>query len=313
MRAAVQIRTTQFLEDNSSNRYLRVYLGSGFSRSVLAYRTQIYLRGYAMTDLAALKASNERRWANAKLTPSRAPEFKAPARKAVANKARYQSIEARTGVSWLFIAVSHYREASQNFKRSLAQGDPWNKVSVHVPAGRGPFASFEDAAVDALVNCAPHAARNTDWSIGGMLTLLERYNGLAYANANRPSPYIWSGTDQYEIGKVVVDHGPIEEIVDKQLGCAGLIIAMMGLDASITFNGAPSQAAARGEILDAKWLQTSLNTLGATPPLVVDGIFGAATRTALRAFQKSKDGLTANGVANANTVAAIKKAVTAAG
>jgi lysozyme family protein len=259
-----------------------------------------------MADLVALKALNEQRWAEAKLTPARAAEFTAPATKAVNNKARYQAIEARTGVSWVFIAVSHYRESSQNFNKSLAQGDPWNKVSIHVPAGRGPFASFEDAAVDALVNCAPRAATNMDWSIGGMLTLLERYNGLAYALASRPSPYIWSGTNQYKIGKVVVDHGPIEEIVDKQLGCAGLIIKMMSLDNSIAFASSPV-----GEPLDANWLQTSLNRLGATPPLVVDGFFGAATRTALRAFQKSKSGLTANGVANADTVAAIKKAIAA--
>src|SRR3954470_24863066 len=156
-----------------------------------------------MADLVALKALNEQRWTNAKLTPARASEFKSPAQKAVKNKARYQSIEARTGVSWIFIAVSHYRESSQNFGRSLAQGDPWDEVSTHVPAGRGPFESFEDAAVDALVNCAPHAARNNDWSIGAMLTLLEQYNGLSYANAGRPSPYVWSGTTQYKIGKVL--------------------------------------------------------------------------------------------------------------
>jgi lysozyme family protein len=258
------------------------------------------------TDLAALKALNIQRWNNAKLT--RGPEFVAPATKAVANKARYQSIETRTGVSWLFIAVSHYRESSQNFARSLAQGDPWNKVSVHVPAGRGPFASFEDAAVDALVDCAPHAAENTDWSIGGMLTLLERFNGLAYANAGRPSPYVWSGTDQYTIGKIVVDHGPIEPIVDKQLGCAGLIMAMMKLDSTITVDTTP--VADAGPVLDATFLQTSLNKLGATPPLVVDGIFGAATRTAVRAFQKSK-GLTANGVVAASTMKAIQDALAA--
>jgi lysozyme family protein len=258
------------------------------------------------TDLVALKALNIQRWNNAKLT--RGPEFVAPATKAVANKSRYQSIETRTGVSWLFIAVSHYRESSQNFSRSLAQGDPWNKVSVHVPAGRGPFASFEDAAVDALVDCAPHAARNTDWSIGGMLTLLERFNGLAYANAGRPSPYVWSGTDQYTIGKIVVDHGPIEPIVDKQLGCAGLIMAMMKLDATITVDTTP--VADAGPVLDATFLQTSLNKLGATPPLVVDGVFGAATRTAVRAFQKTK-GLTANGVVAASTMKAIQDALAA--
>src|SRR3954470_14893729 len=149
-----------------------------------------------MADLAALKSANAKRWAEAKLRPTRAAEVKAPAQKAVNNRARYETIQTQTGVSWLFIAVSHYREASQNFSKSLAQGDPWNKTSVHVPAGRGPFASFEDAAVDALVECAPHAARNKDWSIAQMLTLLEQYNGLAYANAGRPSPYIWSGTDQ---------------------------------------------------------------------------------------------------------------------
>jgi lysozyme family protein len=273
------------------------------------------------TDLAALKALNAQRWANAKLT--RGPEFVAPATKAFANKARYQSIETRCGVSWLFIAVSHYRESTQNFSKSLAQGDPWNQVSTHVPAGRGPFASFEDAAVDALVNCAPHAATNTDWSIAGMLTLLERYNGLSYANAGRPSPYVWSGTTIYDPpngpgGKVLVDHGPIEDIypsgprkgqrvVDLQLGCAGLIMAIMKLDPSITF---ASAAAVSGPILDAAWLQTSLNTLGATPPLVVDGVFGAATRTAVRAFQKTK-GLTVNGNASAPTVTAIKAALAA--
>jgi hypothetical protein len=112
----------------------------------------------------------------------------------------------------------------------------------------------------------------------------------------------------YTIGKVVVDHGPIEPIVDKQLGRAGLIMTMMKLDPSITFDDKIADAEPT-PILDATWLQTSLNTLGATPPLVIDGIFGAATRTAVRAFQKSKDGLTANGVANADTVSAIKEAI----
>jgi lysozyme family protein len=269
------------------------------------------LEGAEMADLTALKALNANRWAAAKLTRARAPEFGPPAKKAVANKARYQSIEARSGVSWIFVAVSHYRESSQNFARNLGQGDPLNKVTTHVPVGRGPFlgpTAFEDGAVDALVNCAPHAARNKDWSIASLLTLLEQYNGMSYANAGRPSPYVWSGTDQYTIGKVVVDHGPIEPIVDKQLGCAGLIMTIMKLDPSITFDDKIADAEPT-PILDATWLQTSLNMLGATPPLVIDGIFGAATRTAVRAFQKSKDGLTANGVANADTVSAIKEAI----
>src|ERR1700754_4305793 len=107
-----------------------------------------------MTDLASLRARNAVRWSNAKLT--RASEFGPVAARvaAPASQARYQAIEAKTGVPWFFIAVAHQRESSQDWSRSLAQGDPWNKVSTHIPKGRGPFASFEAAAVDALANCA---------------------------------------------------------------------------------------------------------------------------------------------------------------
>lgn len=189
-----------------------------------------------MADLVALRAANTGRWANASLT--RGPEFTKPAAKAVSNKARYLSIARRAkmpDIGWVFIAVSHYRKSSQDFTKNLGQGDSLERKTTHVPGGRGPFLgpqAFEDGAVDSLVNCAPYAARLTDWTAAGMLTNLERYNCLAYANARRPSPYIWSGTDQYKIGKVVVDHGPIEPVVDKQLGCAGLILTMMAIDPS---------------------------------------------------------------------------------
>jgi lysozyme family protein len=189
-----------------------------------------------MPDLIALKAANERRWANAKLT--RGPEFVPVAKRLVAAKQRYLTVSGRTGIPWPFIAVTHQRESSQNWARSLAQGDPWDQVSVHVPAGRGPFNSWEEAAYDALVNCGPYAARNKDWSIGGLLTLLERYNGVGYVNRGLPSPYLWSGTDQYARGKYVADGVFDANAVDKQLGCAGLIMAMMAIDPSITFTGA---------------------------------------------------------------------------
>ena len=138
---------------------------------------------------------------------------------------------------WAAIAVIHERESSQDWTASLAQGDPWNRVSVHVPAGRGPFGSWEEAAIDALVSCAPYAARNRDWSIGGTLTKLEEYNGLGYAARGAPSPYLWAGTDQYVSGKYVRDGVYDPNVVDSQLGCAGLLMAMMALDPSISFDG----------------------------------------------------------------------------
>lgn len=189
-----------------------------------------------MTDLVALKARNAARWANAKIL--RQGTFNAVAKHLVDAKQRYQTVAIKTGVPWFVIAVIHERESSQDWTGSLAQGDPWNRVSTHVPKGRGPFVSWEAAAIDALVNCAPYASRNKDWSIGGALTLLEGYNGLGYASRGIPSPYIWSGTDQYKSGKYVRDGVFDPSAVDQQLGCAGLLLAMMQLDPTITFTGA---------------------------------------------------------------------------
>ena len=186
-----------------------------------------------MADLIALKQANAARWAVANIT--RLHEFEPVAKRLLAGKDRYRSVEAKTGVPWWFIAVVHEREASANFALSLAQGDPWNRRSVHVPSGRGPFTSWDDAAVDALVRCAPFAASNKDWSVGGALTMLERYNGLGYAARGRPSPYIWAGTDQYVSGKYVSDGVYDPNAVDKQLGCAGLLKALTLIDTTISF------------------------------------------------------------------------------
>ena len=189
-----------------------------------------------MTNIIALKALNAERWAKAKISrnfggvPDR---LIAPA-----IRARYLAVSEKTGVPWYFIAVVHERESSQNWSASLAQGDRWDRICVHVPAGRGPFKSWEEAAIDALVNCAPHAANNHDWTVGGALTMLEQYNGLGYAARGLPSPYIWSGTDQYHSGKYVRDGVFDPHAVDSQLGCAGLLMAMMTLDPSIKFAGA---------------------------------------------------------------------------
>jgi lysozyme family protein len=192
-----------------------------------------------MADIQALILRNTTRWSLAKLT--RGPEFAFVAKRLVAAKGRYKAIEAKTGVPWFIVAVIHERESGQDFSRSLAQGDPWNRVSVHVPKGRGPFTSFEDAAIDALVNCAPYAAQWRVWTPGGSLTLLEQYNGLGYANKGLPSPYIWAGTDQYVKGKYVADGKFDPEVIDKQLGCAGLIISMQAIDADVTFSGQASK------------------------------------------------------------------------
>jgi lysozyme family protein len=188
-----------------------------------------------MVDIASLKKTNAARWQAMQVTPALEPVIDKVAQRLVAQsaKARYQDVSKKTSVPWFVIAVIHEREASQSWKGNLAQGDPWNKVSIHVPRGRGPFKSWEEAAIDALTNCAPHAAAWKDWSAGGALTLLEEYNGLGYAAKNRPSPYIWASTNKYVKGKYVADGHYDPNAIDHQLGCAALLNRMAALDATV--------------------------------------------------------------------------------
>jgi lysozyme family protein len=195
-----------------------------------------------MVNIAALTQSNARRWAAVEVT--RQAEAASVAGRLFKAKSRYQAVEAATGVPWPLIAVIHERESSQDWRASLAQGDPWNKVSVHVPAGRGPFSSWEAAAIDALVKCPPFLARNKDWSIAAALTALETYNGIGYAARGVPSPYLWAGTNQYSAGKYVRDGVYDPGKVDQQLGCVALIKELMKQDPGIVFGQAPSPAGA---------------------------------------------------------------------
>ena len=82
------------------------------------------------------------------------------------------------------------------------------------------------------------AARNKDRSIGRTLAKLEQNNRLGYAARGRPSPYIWSGTDQYRSGKYAGTESTIRTSSTASLVCAGLLMAMMALDPTITFTGA---------------------------------------------------------------------------
>ncbi|WP_245453663.1 hypothetical protein [Bradyrhizobium sp. AC87j1] len=56
-----------------------------------------------------------------------------------------------------------------------------------------------------------------------------------YAARGLPSPYLWSGTNQYRAGKYVRDGVFDPGKVDPQLGCAALMIALMELDPDVSF------------------------------------------------------------------------------
>lgn len=171
--------------------------------------------------------TNAARWARAKFT--RSTLINAQAAKITANRQRYAVVEKATGVPWDVIGVIHYRESSLNFAGVLHNGQKiigTGKKTTLVPKGRGPFSTWEAAAIDALMNCHPHLGKNRDWSLANTLELLERYNGLGYRNRGLPSPYLWAGTDQYQKGKYVADGKFDPNHVDQQLGVAALLIKL---------------------------------------------------------------------------------------
>jgi lysozyme family protein len=186
-----------------------------------------------VVDLVKQKAVELGRWNACHILPEWARILDTISHNLVNAKARYQTVAQATKVPWPIIAVIHERESSQSWRASLAQGDPWNKRSIHVPKGRGPFKSWEAAAIDALVNCAPHLASWKDWSIGGAVCALDGYNGEGYWLHGIPSPYIWASTDQYHRGKYTADGHFDPDAVDKQLGCAALLLRMTLIDDTI--------------------------------------------------------------------------------
>jgi|SRR5579883_45474 lysozyme family protein len=190
-------------------------------------------------DIAALIAANAARWDKMRILPARALEVEKVAARLCAPKAKavYQAVaQAVWGKPdrWWFVAIVHEREAGQDFSKSIAQGDPWNEVSRHVPRGIGPFGSFADAAIFTLTRLPPHPATWQDWSAGGVLTLFELYNGLGYEQYHHePSPYDWGATTIEQHGKYVADGVFNPQVWDSQIGCAALLKAMMELDPAI--------------------------------------------------------------------------------
>jgi lysozyme family protein len=168
----------------------------------------------------ALKAKNLKRWQASKVTKY----YPSIVKKILANKVKYQQVEALTGVPWVVIACIHVREADMNFNTQLAQGDPLSRKSIHVPKGQGPYTgpnAWVNAAVRALKDAGGPSWK--DWTPGGWTTFLEKYNGLGYSSKGRSSPYVWAGTNQYSSGKYIADGQYSSSVVDTQPGCASLI------------------------------------------------------------------------------------------
>lgn len=172
--------------------------------------------------LEQLEQTYHQQWDMATILPERQPDAKAVAARIFANKPKYKSIEAQTGVPYWWLGAVHNRESDLSFKTHLHNGDSLTARTYHVPSGRpasgAPPFTFEESAIDA-VKSTPHNLHLVKrWSVERGCYEWERYNGFGYLK-HGPSPYVYAGMSTYKDGKFVADGKYVAGVVDKQLGC----------------------------------------------------------------------------------------------
>lgn len=186
----------------------------------------------------ALRKDYEAKWKSCQID-YQPDTVKAVARRVLAVK---KTCSGFWEVPWWFVALCWLRECNLDPKGSLAQGDPWNKKSTHVPKGRGPFNSWREAAEDALK--LEGYDKKKDWGVGAVLFMFEGFNGYGYRTKGVPSPYLWSHTNHYadgswdddpKGGKYIRDHVWDGNVYDSQIGVCAVLKSLIEIDPTVTF------------------------------------------------------------------------------
>lgn len=237
--------------------------------------------------------------------------------------ANFKPVQEELGIPMLWMICSFERESELDFRTSPAQGDRWDRVSVNVPRGAGPFPSFTAAAIWSYRHDGIDK-NSSPWSWPYMCWAWEKFNGFGPRDHGRVTGYDFAGTDQYDPpagdgGKYVADGNWNPGAVDHQLGCVALALALvrhepeLELDFHFTttlpvdpITVTPTPVGVGGGEHDTRWIQESLNHLHfGGEQLIVDGNYGRRTRNVVRAFQTAH-GLVADGLAGPVTIAAIE-------
>jgi peptidoglycan hydrolase-like protein with peptidoglycan-binding domain len=217
--------------------------------------------------------------------------------------------------------VLHQRESDADFRTYLGNGEPLNRKTRIVPAGRGPFPTWEAGAIDALEYDGLHKV--SEWTPERACYEIEKFNGFGYRNKNVKSPYLWSFSNIYSSGKYVSDGNFSSSAVDKQCGAMPVLRRIMELDPSARLDGsggaaspvvvAPDDGAlTMGAIGDeVRQLQAGLTQLGFAVG-DIDGEFGPNTSAGVSAFQTAH-GLPLTGVADQATRQALARALEGGG
>lgn len=223
-------------------------------------------------------------WMNMALRPGWSRAFQRDAQRILSNRERYEKVAAVTGVPWFVIGLIHMMESGLDFGTHLHNGDPLSERTVHVPRGRpakgSPPFTWEESAIDALHN--DNVGDVAKWCIEQVAYTLEAYNGWGYHYRQIPSPYLWSGTNNYTRGKYVSDGEFNPDAVSEQAGAMAMLSVMRDLDASIElvfFDESSAALEPQTPVLPASGTVTEKPkpTLPADALTVVSGVGALAT------------------------------------
>ena len=246
----------------------------------------------------------------------------------------YRELGAKTNVPPVLLAALDLREGDCNPATGIGQGDRWDRVSTHVPRGKGPFASWLAANIyyvrydhlDSTNGLVPPG-----WTWAFAVYKSNAWNGWGPNAHGRHSGYPWSCTNIYDEatdgkpagGKYVADGRWDPAALDRQPGTVPVMLQLARAYPDLAIAPAPAASdqpvppvrplpPGLPGISDTAKLQAALNTLLALdPPLIVDGNFGRMTPNGVRQFQRAH-GLAIDGIPGPATMAALESARAAA-
>lgn len=171
-------------------------------------------------------------WNNMVIDPRKIPAIIQDAQTILKYQRRFELVTTHSGgyIPWQFIGIIYYREDGCLFKGHIHNGDSLRKRTFNVPAGRpiqNPTSpsgyTFEESAFDLI------KLKGWDkvpvWNMPALLYYLEANNGFGYRRLKTPinTPYLWSGTNHYSVGKFDSDGHYNPRLVDAQSGAAPLL------------------------------------------------------------------------------------------
>lgn len=184
------------------------------------------------TPVTAVKGTPdwyEQTYANIHYLTDHMDQIKRAGERVYANLKRYIAVEAKTNTPWYLIGAIHSMESDCDFRAVLHNGERiigTGRKTRLVPRGRGPFDSWESAAMDALALDGLVKPVGYKWSLGLCLEYAERYNGLGYLrhHPDQNSPYLWACSDKCYLHGKYTDDGSYstQARTDGQVGVATL-------------------------------------------------------------------------------------------